>query len=622
MKTKEKQDISLDIAIGFFQSGELGNAQKTLIKIIKKKRPPALAWFIHAIIFTQQNQFSQAVPAFRKAISIQPLYPDAHNNLGVVFERQKNNDEAIKHYKIAIKQRPDYANALFNLANIEHNIGNLETAQKYYLKAIQSNPQYLKALNNLGLLYQQQNKLELATQYFNKAISISPDDFEVLNNMGHTHHLNEEYDKALIFYHKALALSPNNPEILNNIGITLQSQQHFVTAEQHFKHAIDLQPNYYQAITNLANLYKENDQYTLAKKHYQFALDINPNAPATNNNYGLILFHEGKYADAEEHFNAAIQTDQHYTEARYNLAAIQLSSGIFKQGWENYHYRTQPRHPLAENTTNMNIADIKGKHILLLNEQGIGDELFFLRFAPKLRELARSITYLATPKTQTLATQLSSLNKTVNNISDAGNYDLAISIGDLPQLLTDRGDETANSIQLFTSDDHVEEMKKLLSSFGPPPYIGVTWRAGLNEKNRLFKTIPLNQLLTSLENVNATFISLQRKPTQNELDILKQHPTFSTMPNLDIYNEDLPKMLALLGLLNEYIGVSNTNMHLMASIQKPARVLVPNPPEWRWMLSGEASPWFPDFRIYRQATNNDWQPALTTLSQDLVNINA
>ena len=76
-------------------------------------------------------------------------------------------------------------------------------------------------------------------------------------------------------------------------------------------------------------------------------------------------------------------------------------------------------------------------------------------------------------------------------------------------------------------------------------------------------------------------------------------------------------MLAVLALIEDYIGVSNTNMHLRAGAGRTARVLVPQPPEWRWMAAGEESPWFPGFRIYRQGIDGDWGEALAKLARDL-----
>ena len=60
-----------------------------------------------------------------------------------------------------------------------------------------------------------------------------------------------------------------------------------------------------------------------------------------------------------------------------------------------------------------------------------------------------------------------------------------------------------------------------------------------------------------------------------------------------------------------------TNVHSRAGAGRTSRMLVPNPPEWRWMAAGEESPWFPGCRIYRQEVNGDWEGAFQALTKDL-----
>jgi hypothetical protein len=82
-------------------------------------------------------------------------------------------------------------------------------------------------------------------------------------------------------------------------------------------------------------------------------------------------------------------------------------------------------------------------------------------------------------------------------------------------------------------------------------------------------------------------------------------------------NEPLEDMLALLALLDDYVCVSNTNVHLRAGAGRTSRVLMPHPPEFRWMADGDESPWFPGTRIYRQTAAGDWACALTRLKKEL-----
>jgi hypothetical protein len=109
---------------------------------------------------------------------------------------------------------------------------------------------------------------------------------------------------------------------------------------------------------------------------------------------------------------------------------------------------------------------------------------------------------------------------------------------------------------------------------------------------------------------------LQRGPRAEELEELTRHLR-RPAHDLSEMNGDLEAMLALLGLIEDYVGVSNTNMHLRAGTGRAARVLVPRPAEWRWLLRDEAPLWFPGFRTYRQESDGDWGEALAALHADL-----
>ena len=71
-------------------------------------------------------------------------------------------------------------------------------------------------------------------------------------------------------------------------------------------------------------------------------------------------------------------------------------------------------------------------------------------------------------------------------------------------------------------------------------------------------------------------------------------------------NGELDDILALMSAVDDYVGVSNTNTHLRAGTGGAMRVLVPHPPEWRWGLQGDRSPWFPTARVERQQLNGRW----------------
>jgi hypothetical protein len=117
--------------------------------------------------------------------------------------------------------------------------------------------------------------------------------------------------------------------------------------------------------------------------------------------------------------------------------------------------------------------------------------------------------------------------------------------------------------------------------------------------------------------VRATLVALQRNPEAGEIAAMAGA---AGRPVLDLsaVNDDLEDMLALVGLLDEYVAVSNTNVHLRMARARRSRVLVPHPPDFRWMAEGPESPWFPGSAVYRQTRDGGWDRALAALARDLV----
>jgi hypothetical protein len=111
-------------------------------------------------------------------------------------------------------------------------------------------------------------------------------------------------------------------------------------------------------------------------------------------------------------------------------------------------------------------------------------------------------------------------------------------------------------------------------------------------------------------------IALQRGLRAGELETL-QTACGRTVHDFGAWNEDLEDALPLLAALDEYVGVTNTNTHLIAALGRGSKVLLPFPIEWSWTPRGGTSPFFPGFALYPQAIDGGWNEALARLRSDL-----
>ena len=405
-------------------------------------------------------------------------------------------------------------------------------------------------------------------------------------------------------------------EAINNLGICKQKTGNINEAEQLFLKALQLNSNFESALYNLANIYKESCETEKAQTYYQKVLALNPEHAQAIAGLGVCYTLNGEPDQAYEYYVKALKIAPNDDSIKYNLAAYYLGKGKLSEAWPLYHSRNLEKHRLAIDVSQLNPNKLKDKRILLTREQGIGDEIFFLRYLENLAQYTSSIDYLANPKLAELITQLPHINKVHSEDCTLGEYDFIISVADLPLLMQQDNDFPA-SIHLKPENRHLERAAALLKQAGPPPYIGLTWRAGQQVKGLLYKEAPLADLMTTLQSNSGTFVILQRNPLPEDFETLGNFASRHAMLDLSSANDDLPFMLAVLQQIDHYVGVSNTNMHLMAALGKTADVLVTFPPEWRWCFEVEQSPWFTGFNLFRQDPHYDWSTAFNKLEQHL-----
>src|SRR5262245_57085604 len=303
-----------------------------------------------------------------------------------------------------------------------------------------------------------------------------------------------------------------------------------------------------------------------------------------------------------------------------------LALGSYEEGW--LHYGGRPHAQAKAFAWNRRTGEqrprpaLEGISVSVHGEQGLGDELFFMRFLAPLARVARRVSYRGDPRLRVLLERADIGCKWADEADDPP--DLECLAGDLPFLLghpLSAGFPPPFPVSALA--ERAAASRGRLEQFGPPPYLGVTWRAGFAESAQradllrvLFKRIDPRVLGETLARFPGSLVSVQRHPQPGELEAFRAG---ARRPVLDLSgaNDDLEELIGVLVLLDDYVGVSSTNMHLRAGLGQTARVLAPMPPEWRWAAAGTSSPWFPGFAVYREAADTGWTPALRALSEDL-----
>lgn len=634
----------------------------------------------------QAGDLNVAVAAYRAVLAQTPDDAVGLNLLGTALVQMGDPEAGLPYLERAARSQRNNAGVLGNLAQAYFALGRYEQAGETFRKASRANPRephfQLGIANSLAM----QGKLSDAAPLLQRVVQRFPGEPLAWFNYGNVLRDLDRVPEALAHFARAVELAPHFPEARNNLAGALHKLQRFAEAEREFRACIDREPGYLLARCNLTSVLIDLGRFREAEAECRDVLRADPQMAIAHTYLGATLGHQGRltealeshaaaargndspraleayagaladvgrYAESVRWFCSAYSRDPDSVAAHQVLGTAQLARGCMAQGWDGYAWRPArllllEQYPDLHLTTQLPHA-LAGRHVCLLPEQGLGDELYFLRWTRVLKARGARVSYRASAKIRTLCTRVPYLDAVLTDENSLPAADDYVLIGDLPralsalpssatpvlapeayaQCMNDYAERIAvfspplpEPLPLVPLEDRLADVGERLARTGPPPYIGITWRAGTAPEKQqheswvLFKACPMEDFAAAIVQYPGTVLALQRKPAPGEMDRLAA-ALGRPLHDFSACNDDLESMLALLALIDEYVGVSNTNMHLRAGVGRAARVLVPCPAEWRWMHGRRRSPWFPDFPVYRQSIQGDWRAALEALGADL-----
>ncbi len=317
-------------------------------------QPDAPAWFNLATALKEQGRWAAAIESFDQALRLNPRYYEAHLNRGVALAGAGRFDEAIAAYGQALELEPNRAEAHNNLGNVLHKQFRLEEAEKSLRTALRLNPNYAEAHFNLGNILLDRKQVPAAIASFREALRLKPNYGDAWSNLGHGHHLLGELEEARRSLEAALHANPEHAEAHYNLGNVLRDEGKLDEAAASFRQALRFRPEYAEAHSNLGNILKVQGKLTEALACYEEAIRLQP---------------------------------EHVT-ALFNRSLVWLLLGDFRRGWPDYERRWQQKDMVRRefNEPRWDGSELAGRTISLHAEQGLGDTLQFIRYAPLVKQ--------------------------------------------------------------------------------------------------------------------------------------------------------------------------------------------------------------------------------------------
>lgn len=428
---------------------------------------------------------------------------------------------------------------------------------------------------------------------------------------------------AMLLAKQAFTLAPESPEVAHLLGLIASREGQHQIALTQLQKALDLGGYTVRRLRDMAEALYSAGYPEAALTPLNDAISSYGASSALLGLKSAIEIALERLQEAEQSALEAIALEPNLLAWELNVSFTQLIQLNLVSGFKYATARTENLH---ENSRCPAMYKVTPCDVWLHGEQGIGDTLFYLRYVPGLKALGWQFHLQADRKLVPLL-ESTGLFRSVKESNKCPSDCFWMNVGDLALMAQQCGiEQIPEPLVLRADPKQVEKIRKELEKIGPAPYIAVTWRGGPKGRKQraglrmLEKTISPAQLGAALSGFKGTIVNIQRLPVLEETLAFHQALGHKTA-DYTALNNNLSGMLALLSVVDDYITVSNTNLHLRESVGKTSKVFVNRPfQDWRWLTQGEQTPWYPRSKVLRQDRDGNWQSALDLLHAQLLDM--
>ncbi|MBF0179751.1 MAG: tetratricopeptide repeat protein [Magnetococcales bacterium] len=551
----------------------------------------AIAHYNLGKLLQNPDRAPEAEASYRQAIAIQPNHMDAHHNLGLLLSATNRQDEAEAVYRQALRIQPDHANLLCHLGILLQSRQRFPEAEEAYRQALRCQPDHIDAWFGLGNLLSEQKQQNEAAACFRKLLLIQEDHHDAQLNLANVLVTQHQYHEAESIYQKILCNHPNNANVLQNLGNAYKAQSLYERAEQTYRQAIRSKPDHVHSWFNLGNLMKALKRHDEAIEAYRQALAIKPD----------------------------------YVDAQWNLGLVYLSMGHLQEGWSRYELRYHPQRtdrnvfPIDVPFPMWQGEEVRGKALLIVHEQGFGDQIQFCRYVRVLRDQgAARITLTCHATLLELFRSLPGIDHLLPHKPPPTyqHHDYWVFYCSIPLLLG----TTLSTIPAMLPYLHAPEAHRIHWGNQIPDgrfRVGLVWKGNPNHYNDIQRSLPDLAILAPLWTVaGVTFVSLQKMHGEEEA---LSPPPGQPLLALGHLLLDFADTAAVISHLDLVITIDSAVAHLTGALGKPCWVLLPSwDADFRWLHHREDSPWYPGvMRLFSQHKPGEWHPVIDRIRDEL-----
>ena len=585
--SEEYNKLILNKILEEYQAGNKKDSYIKLETYIKENKNDYAALYNFGYMAEQINDIGKAINCYEIVRKKEKHNWRSRFNLYLIYFHKQYYEKSLKILNEVLEIKENFQPALRDKAHIYFHLNKLDLALKFIEQSLLLNMKDYIAWNIQGIIFFKLKKIYEAKESFEKAISLNNLYFPSFNNIGNCFRELNKRDEALNNYQKSASLNPYFIEAINNIGSLLIEIGEFNKGIDELEKALALDSkNSFknsQINLNLAIGYFFSGDILKAEKYFKVSEKIDPQNDKFKKNYSLFLLYLQRYNEAWKIIDGRLELSAFNAESS-------IKNKINKKIWKG--------------------EDIKeNEKILVIKEQGIGDEILYSSMYPDLIKKFPN-TVIETENRLLSLFKRSFKNEQIfipfqsesTQIKEINKYDKVLFSGSLGRLFRNSQNEFPKK-SFLNSDTYIKsKLREIINKISSKPKIGIGWKS----KREFYgdsKSIDLSSMNKILSIKNLTFINLQYGDVEKELIEFekKYNNKIFSIEGVDLFN-DFEKISALLESLDLFITISNSTAHLAGALGVPTWLIKPkkNAKFHYWNQPNNSTPWYPSVELFSQ----------------------
>ena len=466
------------------------------------------------------------------------------------------------------------------------------------------------------------NRLDEAEAAFQSAIRLSPDRHDTYYNLGNLYYAQDRFEDAIEQYRRSISINPSFALSWLNLGLSARSVDKLALSKVALQRAIVLDPKSIRCWCNYGITCHQLESFSMAIESYSLALSLAPDDSATLVNLAQALNASNRHPEAIKYLQAAssLTLQEDCGDALFNLALTRLLLGDYVRGWELYEcrfktrqhdaYTRVPRGEWIQCPRRLRELASEGAEVLVWSEQGLGDAIQFVRYLHLLKAIGLRPVLATRPLLVRLFNEwLSPSFPVIDDVQVDLKADQRphIAMLSLPHLFGSKLETIPSALPYLCPPGPPPE-----GLLVPPPHgglsVGLVWAS--NPDNKLMyrrKSLPLPSIIEPLlPALREDLLELHCLQVGQDAEALKSYADYSNIVDWNGRLGDFADTAHVVSQLDLVISVDTGVAHLAGALGVPTWLMLHYDADFRWLRNCESSPWYPNMKLFRQASYGDW----------------